>query len=69
MTVRLNGELASLPPREQLILRRHYHDGLGFDALAALLGLTKGRISQLHRSALATLRKRLGQRGHFTLER
>jgi RNA polymerase sigma factor for flagellar operon FliA len=69
LTGRLSAELAALPYREKLILERHYNDGLTFDALAALLGVTKGRISQLHRGALATLRKRLARGGHFTLER
>lgn len=66
---RLEAELARLPPRERSILRHHYLDGLGFDGLSAILGIGKSRVSQLHRAALATLRKRLGGHGHFSIER
>jgi RNA polymerase sigma factor for flagellar operon FliA len=66
---RLEAELAALPEREQTILRHHYLAGVGFDQIAALLGVSKGRISQLHRAALARLRLRLSQRGHFNLQR
>ncbi len=64
---RLHSELSVLPEREQVILRQHYLNGVGFEDLAVLLGLTKGRVSQLHRAALLQLRKRMSQRGHFRL--
>lgn len=66
---RVLSELATLPPREQTIIRRHYLDGLDFEQIAALLALSKGRVSQLHRSALSLLRKRLSRLGQFKLER
>ncbi|WP_157215370.1 sigma-70 family RNA polymerase sigma factor [Flavisphingomonas formosensis] len=66
---RLHAELAALPERERMILRHHYLSGVGFEQIADLLGLSKGRISQLHRAALVRLRQRLTQRGHFTLQR
>ena len=56
-----------LPARERDILRHHYIDGVGFDQLAVLLGVSKGRVSQLHRSALDLLRKRLRQKGQYNL--
>jgi RNA polymerase sigma factor FliA len=67
IVTQLHGELSALPEREQTILRQHYINNLGFDDLAVLLALTKGRISQLHRAALVLLRKRMSQHGHFRL--
>jgi RNA polymerase sigma factor for flagellar operon FliA len=65
----LRSELDRLPGQQQVVLRTHYIDGVGFDQIAHLLGVTKGRVSQLHRAALALLRKRMDKRGHFHLER
>lgn len=65
----LMGELASLTDREQTILRQHYLKSVSFDQLADLLGVTKGRISQIHRTALTQLKRRMGDKGHFRLER
>lgn len=58
-----------LPEREQTILRRHYFDGLRFEEIGAVVGVTKGRISQIHKAALGLLRKRLSQTNSFTLKR
>lgn len=66
---RLIAEVGALPDREQQILRHHYQDEMTFDNLAKLFGITKGRVSQLHRAALRLLRKRLSAKGHFTVER
>lgn len=66
---RLNAELAALSEREGAILKYHYIDGLSFDQIATLFGLSNARISQLHKGALMTLRKRLAASGHFRLER
>lgn len=65
----LQDALAKLGTRDQMILRRHYIEGIAFDALARLMGVSKGRVSQLHRSALAQLRGQLAARGHFRLEK
>jgi RNA polymerase sigma factor FliA len=64
----LHRELAVLPEREQNILRYHYIDGMPFDQIGALLGVTKGRISQIHKGAIALLRKRLSKHSNFRLE-
>ena len=56
---RMHEELSALSEREQTILRQHYIQGVGFEEVASLLGLSKGRISQIHRAALAVLRKRM----------
>lgn len=68
MLGRLGAEVEALPPREQSIIRRHYMDGMTFDQIGALMGLTKGRISQLHRQAIGSLRSRIARAGHFNLE-
>jgi len=65
MITQLKTELERLPEREQAILHKHYIDGVSFDGLSSLLGISKGRISQLHRAALLVLRKRMTDRGHF----
>ena len=62
-------EVDTLPDREQAIIRHHYLSGLNFDQIGVLLGLSKGRISQLHRAAITLLRKRMLQAHHFRLER
>ena len=61
--------VAELPPRERAIIEHHYMRGLAFDQLTSVMNLSKGRISQLHRSALALLRQRLSAARHFSLER
>lgn len=66
---RLVAELARLPERDRQILRLHYMEDVNFDQIAALLGLSKGRISQLHKAALMLLRKRVSGAGGFRLER
>jgi RNA polymerase sigma factor FliA len=66
---RLEAGLSLLPDREALILKYHYIDGLSFDQVASLLVLSNARISQLHKAALTTLRKRLAAAGHFRLEK
>lgn len=55
----LRDEIARLPHREAAIVRFHYEDGVSFTHIAELLQLSKGRISQLHRAALAKLRRRM----------
>lgn len=66
---RLAVELARLPDRDRQIIQLHYLEDVNFDQIAILLGLTKGRISQLHKAALIRLRKRVSGVGGFRLER
>lgn len=66
---RLGREVAALPEREQAILRQHYMNEMNFEQLAALLRISKARVSQLHRGALLTLRKRMRAQGHFHVRR
>jgi len=65
----LRDAMADLPEREQFIVRQHYLHGVAFDLIAKLLGLSKGRVSQLHREAIRRLRKRIGSRPEFVLQR
>jgi len=47
----------ALPEREQLIVRYHYFEQMEFVAISEVLGVSKGRISQLHRRALNLIRE------------
>lgn len=49
----------TLPIQQQTVIRGHYLDGKPFEQIATQLGLTKGRISQIHKQALTRLRSDL----------
>jgi RNA polymerase sigma factor FliA len=51
-----------LSEREQAIVTLHYFHHIPFVDIAAQLGITKGRVSQLHKRALERLRAMLGSR-------
>lgn len=68
MRASLRSCLDNLPDRDRAVLRHHYYDGMAFEQIARLQRLSKGRISQIHRSALDRLRKTMRQQGHFKLE-
>ena len=53
----LHSRVDDLPEPERSVIRQHYQNDLLFTQIAAMLGLTRGRVSQLHKSALAKLRK------------
>ncbi|WHU04992.1 sigma-70 family RNA polymerase sigma factor [Sphingomonas sp. NIBR02145] len=55
-------EIDRLPEREGVIVRQHYENGVSFAQIAQLLGLSRGRVSQLHASAIGKLRTRMGYR-------
>lgn len=52
MDVLLESTIVQLPERERLILTLHYYQYMSFVDIATLLGVTKGRISQIHKSAI-----------------
>ena len=52
---RVRALVDNLPERERLIIRYHYFNHVPFDHIAGMLGVTKGRISQLHKRALEWL--------------
>lgn len=56
---RIQAEVVSLGARERLIIGYHYQGGVSFDQIGARLGITKGRVSQIHKQAIAHLRRRL----------
>lgn len=56
-------EVGRLPETEGAVIRQHYDHGLPFAQVARLLGVSRSRVSQLHRSALDRLRKRLRSNG------
>lgn len=51
----------TLSERERLVLAMHYRHEVRFVDIAAHLGVTKGRISQIHAGALKKLRDYLGR--------
>lgn len=55
----LGAEVSRLPEREATIIRLHYEDGVSFTHISELMQLSKGRISQLHRAALAKLKRKM----------
>ncbi|WP_354534763.1 sigma-70 family RNA polymerase sigma factor [Ralstonia sp. 1138] len=52
-----------LTPREQDVIRLHYQQQMPFEDVAAQLGLTKGRVSQLHKQGLQRLRALVTRQG------
>lgn len=56
---RVTAYLQDLPERERSIVTLHYFHYLPFVEIAGRLGISKGRVSQLHRRALDTLRESL----------
>jgi RNA polymerase sigma factor for flagellar operon FliA len=65
----LMAEIDALPEKEQFIVREHYLSGLAFDQIGQALGLSKGRISQLHRAAIGRLRDRLAKGEPFFVKK
>jgi len=46
-----------LPEREKSVIKYHYYQQLSFEEISEMLGVTKGRVSQLHRGALNLLKQ------------
>lgn len=49
----------SLPSQQKVVIRCHYVQDIPFEHIATMLGLTRGRISQIHKQALNTMRDKL----------
>jgi RNA polymerase sigma factor FliA len=58
---RLLREVDGLPVQERTVVRSHYLQDMPFERVAAMLSLTKGRISQIHRQALLRLRDTMAE--------
>lgn len=56
---RMFGLVVKLPPQERKVVQGHYFQQRRFDEIAQAMGLTKGRISQIHSRALSRLRESL----------
>jgi RNA polymerase sigma factor for flagellar operon FliA len=57
----LESAVALLPEREANIVGWHYFDGIPFKTIAARLGVSEPRISQLHARAMGRLRTTLSE--------
>lgn len=55
--VQLRQRVDELPELERMVVRHHYQSDLLFAQIATILGLSRGRVSQIHKSALGKLRK------------
>lgn len=53
----LRQRVDDLPEPERSVIRQHYQHDLLFAQIAAMLGVSRSRVSQMHGSALARLRK------------
>lgn len=58
----LRDALIDLPDRQREILMKHYFMQVQFQEIAHSMGITKGRVSQLHKAALGSLRQALRRR-------
>lgn len=61
MRVKLATAIAALPERERYLITQHYTAGVSFQHIAAIWGVSKGRVSQVHRAALTRLRGELAR--------
>jgi RNA polymerase sigma factor FliA len=53
---RMQDLIAGLPQRERMVIKYHYLNQFPFTQIADTMGMSKGRISQLHRHGLELLR-------------
>lgn len=61
----LQSQVDALPEGERKVLAYHYFQGLNFSQVAALMGLSASRISQIHKQGIAQLRSQLGELDSF----
>lgn len=62
MVERVTPLLDTLTPREKLVLSLYYHEELNMREVAEVMGVTEGRVSQLHSQALSRLKKAFAAR-------
>jgi RNA polymerase sigma factor for flagellar operon FliA len=60
LRARLQALMSTLPQRERLVIKYHYLNQVPFHQIADSMGISKGRVSQIHHNALALLRKAMG---------
>lgn len=56
---KLTSAIDTLPERERLVVSLYYHEELTLREIGEMLGLTEGRICQIHSQAVARLRQAL----------
>ena len=49
----------TLSEREKLVIQYHYFQQTNFENIADILGVSKGRVSQIHKRALVAVREKL----------
>jgi len=54
-----------LPEQQKKVVKYHYHYFHNFDEIGGLLGVSKGRVSQIHKQALSELRTLCKQYGEL----
>lgn len=54
---RIVSAVEGLPPQQRQVIKSHYLQEIPFEEIATFMGLTKGRISQIHKAALAQLKQ------------
>lgn len=62
---RLQTLVADLPKQEQSVIRYHYLQETDFDEISVIMGITRSRVSQIHRKALTHLRDMLARSPDF----
>jgi RNA polymerase sigma factor for flagellar operon FliA len=58
---KLTRSIDVLPERERLVVTLYYHEELTLREIGEMLGLTEGRICQIHSQAVVRLRQALGE--------
>jgi RNA polymerase sigma factor for flagellar operon FliA len=56
LRARVQALISSLPQRERLVIKYHYLNQIPFHLIADTMGITKGRVSQIHSNAIGLLR-------------
>ena len=69
MTLSLRARIADLSDQQSRVIRYHYLEGLTFEQISRAFGLTKGRISQIHKAALKSLKDQFYTGPAFKLEK
>ena len=66
---KLTAAIDTLPERERLVISLYYHEELTLREIGEILGLTEGRICQIHSQAVLRLRQALDERKSVDNER
>lgn len=59
LQARVRAQVGALPASQQKVIEGHYLQHLAFEEIARSMGVSRGRIAQLHKEALGNLRKGL----------